>query len=273
MACGYATKAILIILSLFFIFELFVPEIIYFFCLRPTAIVHRLQIWRIFTNCLLHANIPHILANGLVLYRLGTTLEQSIFGSLQFFMINILFIINCSIIHFLMAYCMPFLGFSGWNSCSIGYSGVIFAFLTVHCHLSAVPNSLFGFKIPQKIYPWILILITQIIIPQASLFGHISGVLTAYLFLFDLTSWLLFTPATLQKIESSSNRFVGIVVNSEGYTLNPYLGQPIAPSSIQPPSFITNTLNSVKSILPTSSSNVATDTTSSAPVAQVNISF
>jgi len=42
-------------------------------------------------------------------------------------------------------------------------------------------TSLYGLiQVPTKIYPWVLLIILQIILPNVSLLGHLSGMLIGY---------------------------------------------------------------------------------------------
>eukprot|EP00128_Syssomonas_multiformis_P008885 Colp12_sorted_trinity150504_noHs@16194 len=70
--------------------------------------------------------------------------------------------------------------------CTLGFSGVIFTLLAKE---SMTQNSehkytFFGFSVPAKAYPWVLLVLVQIIVPDASLLGHLSGILVGYLFAF-----------------------------------------------------------------------------------------
>ena len=65
-------------------------------------------------------------------------------------------------------------------SSSIGYSGTLFAYATLETFLpnQALTRNLFGMiEIPSKMYPWILLLVLQLLVPNVSFFGHLTGIL------------------------------------------------------------------------------------------------
>lgn len=66
---------------------------------------------------------------------------------------------------------------------AVGFSGIIFHMSVVECHLA--PNhsrSLFGIvQVPSYIYPWALLILLQMFMPNLSFLGHLSGILTGTL--------------------------------------------------------------------------------------------
>jgi hypothetical protein len=63
---------------------------------------------------------------------------------------------------------------------SVGFSGVIFALSVVDIYKSAGGSrSIFGFfEVPAKVYPWVLLVVLQLLIPNVSFMGHLSGIVT-----------------------------------------------------------------------------------------------
>ena len=182
--------------------------------------------------------------NMLALQSLGPSLERNHWGSLQFFYLIWLFDLFCGIIHTFLAgflYYNPLIQYPEYMAqCSVGFSSILFALMTIQVHQS--PNgdrSLFGFvTIPAKIYPWVLLVVLQLIMPGISFLGHLSGILVAYLcmpnfecnldnFLLDsygLLNYCLLSPSTLNKIEGS--RAMSWIITMDGYISNPNLGLP-----------------------------------------------
>ena len=62
---------------------------------------------------------------------------------------------------------------------SVGFSGVLFALVVVDIHKSDVPTrSVMGFvSVPARWYPWALLVLLQLMIPNVSFLGHFSGIL------------------------------------------------------------------------------------------------
>lgn len=69
-------------------------------------------------------------------------------------------------------------------SCSAGLSGVIFAIIVAETHHTGVQRrTVYGiFSVPAGLYPWILLVLWQLLLPQISFWSHLSGILvgTAY---------------------------------------------------------------------------------------------
>ena len=56
--------------------------------------------------------------------------------------------------------------------------------IEVHMQAEGALRSLFGFiTVPAALYPIVLLLVLQLIFPNASFFGHLSGILCGYLLL------------------------------------------------------------------------------------------
>ncbi|KAJ3120135.1 hypothetical protein HK098_004822 [Nowakowskiella sp. JEL0407] len=65
--------------------------------------------------------------------------------------------------------------------------------------------SVFGFfNVSTPTYPWILLFIIQLFFPGASFVSHFSGIVTAYLYLYGLFTFILPSSTTISKIESFS---------------------------------------------------------------------
>lgn len=125
-----------------------------------------------------HLNLLHILFNMLSFIPLGTVLERNKFGSLLFFYLILLFSVLISMMNFILSLVAYYLdiGYS-YYSCSVGFSGCIFALLTIHCFNDNLV-SLYGItRIPSKLYPWAILIITNFILPMTSFVGHLSGIL------------------------------------------------------------------------------------------------
>lgn len=67
------------------------------------------------------------------------------------------------------------------SQCAVGASGLIFGLIVVdnaeggHQHR----NILGVVNLPARLYPWALLLLTQLLMPSVSFVGHLSGILVS----------------------------------------------------------------------------------------------
>lgn len=68
-------------------------------------------------------------------------------------------------------------------SSGVGFSGVLFTYAVIEAfHTTETTRSVFGlFSVPAKVYPFILLILLQIIIPGISFLGHVSGCIVGLL--------------------------------------------------------------------------------------------
>lgn len=58
--------------------------------------------------------------------------------------------------------------------------------------------------VPAKLYPWLLAGLWQLVVPQASLLGHLSGLAVGLLYCRGLLRWAMPPPAAYQRLERSA---------------------------------------------------------------------
>lgn len=130
---------------------------------------------------------------------LGVALEHKL-GTTGIMTATFLICILASIIQFLCAiplyYVPSFLKtidnlFGNWIigqifACGAGYSGVLFGYMVMSGFIyDREAQNLFGvFSVPTKIYPWVLLIISQFIMPGVSFIGHLCGMLAGYIYIF-----------------------------------------------------------------------------------------
>lgn len=75
---------------------------------------------------------------------------------------------------------------------SVGYSGVIFAWMTVTAmwNPSGEINVFGSFKIPVTLAPFGSLIFTQLIVPRASFTGHLAGIFAGFIASFGAFRWL-----------------------------------------------------------------------------------
>lgn len=71
---------------------------------------------------------------------------------------------------------------SGYSSCAVGFSAVLFALKYVLNHGSPSQSSIMGITLPTKYAAWAELILVSIMTPQASFIGHLSGILAGILY-------------------------------------------------------------------------------------------
>lgn len=106
-------------------------------------------------------------------------------------------------------------------SSAVGFSGVLFAMAVDEASLSpAATRSLFGlFSVPTKLYPWVLMLVLQLVLPNVSFLGHLSGVLIGFAHTWGAFAWAIPSLVTLRKVEAAP--WFGRILRCGPYRLVP----------------------------------------------------
>ena len=214
------------VISLVFGFDDFSPV-----CLSPDLLVGHgglssgfLQVlqnlYRPYSSVVFHTTIIHLVFNMLALVQIGTGLEY-LLGSLRYLHVLILMATSNAllqvVISLIVAYnpIHPYLTLM--YECAIGFSGVIFAMIVIETSLNSVQTrSIFGFfNIPAKWYPWALLVLFQLLIPRASLLGHLSGILSGFLYTYGAFHYLMLSPSKYGAIEGLS--FLAPLVRRPGF--------------------------------------------------------
>lgn len=77
---------------------------------------------------------------------------------------------------------------------SLGYSCVVFGWMAIACEYmekaGAQPTFL-GFQMPGRLLPWVSLGLTQLIVPNASLVGHLSGIVIGEAIFWGAFIWFL----------------------------------------------------------------------------------
>lgn len=163
-------------------------------CTQPRTIAMFQQIYRLITSAWFHNGILHIVFNMMAFIPMGSSLER-MKGSLPFLWMIILFNILCATTQVLLAVLLDKLSiYSGFmNECAVGFSGVIFGLMVVTLpNDSSSERSIFGIiRVPVQWYPWVLLIVLQIVVSSVSFLGHLSGILVGYAYLYGLLNFLI----------------------------------------------------------------------------------
>eukprot|EP01138_Halocafeteria_seosinensis_P007151 gb/GECG01007312.1/.p1 GENE.gb/GECG01007312.1/~~gb/GECG01007312.1/.p1 ORF type:complete len:296 (+),score=11.46 gb/GECG01007312.1/:1-888(+) len=177
------------------------------YAIAAAPVIYNGQIYRIYSAALLHGGLMHIGMNMMSVMSLGSALE-SIFGTgpymiLVFWMMTLggsLYVGVSWIIHFLPS---PVGGVAKLYQPAVGFSGVIFSMAVLETALSPFPTrSVFGlFEVPTKLYPWVLMALIQVIMPNISLMGHLCGILAGFMYIYGALNWVFPSNAKVQQWE------------------------------------------------------------------------
>lgn len=155
-------------------------------------VIDQYQYYRIITAAFTHLDLMHILFNMSALWSVGSIEIWK--GSLWYIETTILLIFLSkgfwlTLMHILIN---RFNRTDYRDSSAVGYSGVIFGWMTILLMLNnAYTISLPGdINLPFVIMPFLYLVITKILLPRSSFTGHLAGILAGYLISWNLFDWL-----------------------------------------------------------------------------------
>jgi membrane associated rhomboid family serine protease len=179
------TRLIISLCSAVYVYQLFYPEVTNSLAICPYTILY-LGLWRtLVTSAFAHGGILHLAFNMMSVFYLGIRLERAM-GTLCLFFLSFLFVVLEGTMYFTWYWLLTKVtgDFKYLTSCAVGYSGVIFAYIVIDVSLPGPPTrSVMGFfAVPKWLFPWASLLVTSLIMPQASFTGHLCGVLLGWLY-------------------------------------------------------------------------------------------
>lgn len=133
----------------------------------PTqAVIVDNSLWQTIINNFVHLHRFHICMN-LIAFISFRSLEDKL-GHLQYaVLLGVLLVLKTLIYSFCLA---------DHYQASFGFSGVIFALLTIY-----PSDNLMGIALDRRFYPVALLFLMQLI-PNSSFYGHLSGIVAGYLY-------------------------------------------------------------------------------------------
>ncbi len=144
-------------------------------CLDASAIIGRHEFYRVFTAPLFHGSDIHLYYNMVSLAWKGIHLERR-HGSIIYAAMLMFFAFATGWIYVGLATMAAriFEDPSYMKQCAVGFSAILFA-------LKVLVNDSDGdfgfFSVPRKMAIWTELLVIQILVPNASFIGHLSGIL------------------------------------------------------------------------------------------------
>lgn len=155
-----------------------------------TKVVREGHVWRCVTSSFSHVSALHLVFNMVSLVQLAP-LETAL-GSLEYVkaVFVLLAVSNALVLlfsHLLITYARMERYLSSY---ALGYSCVVFGLMTVQYQRTGDTFSFFGAALPSTLLPFFYLAATQVLVPQASFVGHLSGILGGFLFAFSAFAWL-----------------------------------------------------------------------------------
>ena len=150
-------------------------------------IINDKEYWRVIA-ILCHKHILHLAFNMISLWN-TTDMEKYIMGSFQYCELTFLMFTFCVILELLIIHISLHVFNDPYNLCktySLGYSGVLFGIISYQCFKYKGNYNLFGLPLPYYIYPFISLLIIQLILRNASFIGHLTGIIIGIILSFIL---------------------------------------------------------------------------------------
>eukprot|EP01062_Namystynia_karyoxenos_P056638 TRINITY_DN4755_c3_g4_i1.p1 TRINITY_DN4755_c3_g4~~TRINITY_DN4755_c3_g4_i1.p1 ORF type:complete len:374 (+),score=96.33 TRINITY_DN4755_c3_g4_i1:105-1124(+) len=161
-------------------------------CCGAWLVVGKGQLWRLLSSAFFHAGLLHWGMNMAALASLLPATERAHGTSGAVVMTlcyaaasQMLGIIPATVLYGVTGVESLF-GIIAWRECSLGLSGVLFALLTLESTtddtgLLQRHRILCGVVIPASSYPFVLLVLLQLIMPHVSFMGHLGGILSAHL--------------------------------------------------------------------------------------------
>ena len=177
---------------------------LHLFTMCPRLILFTHEYYRVFTSVFFHANLMHIGMNMLSTSTISSLLEKKI-GTMRLLFSIWWAILLTSAIYITIAYvAYVVFGYDAWMyQHAVGFSGIIFHLSVLDSHFHPGPRSVFGFfSVPAFVYPWVLLLALQLIMPNLSFLGHLAGILTGTLEYYGVIDVLFVGDSFLIELES-----------------------------------------------------------------------
>eukprot|EP00756_Hemistasia_phaeocysticola_P005777 Hpha_TRINITY_DN13494_c0_g2::TRINITY_DN13494_c0_g2_i1::g.130967::m.130967 len=161
-------------------------------CTGPSLIVARGQLWRLLSSAFFHAGFLHWALNMMALCSMLPSVERThgtpgagvlvlCYAALS----NLLGLAPATILYGVTGLDSLF-GIIQWRECSLGLSGVLFALLTLESTtddtgLIQRNRLLCGFAVSAAAYPWVMLIVLQLLLPHVSFTCHLGGIIAAHL--------------------------------------------------------------------------------------------
>lgn len=189
---------------LLYIFQTVLGWNLQLFTMCPRLVLLQHEYHRVFTSAVFHANLMHIGMNMLSASAIGSALEK-IVGTTRLFVSISWAIPLTSGIYLLTAFVAGrVFGYNAWMyQHAVGFSGILFHLSVLESRLHSGNRTIFGsFSVPAAVYPWVLLVVLQIFMPNLSFLGHLAGILTGTLEYYGFLDCIFASDSFLIELES-----------------------------------------------------------------------
>lgn len=161
-------------------------------CIQPNKIVlslanrGELLVNRIILSSLIHVDDIHLYYNMISLVWKGIHLEKRI-GSAAYLKLVVYSLLCSHTLLVIMAFSLDQLAFSphisGFHSCAVGFSAVLFSLKYVWNMQSAGTSNVAGMSVPTQYAAWLELVLISVMSPNASFLGHLAGILAGVVYM------------------------------------------------------------------------------------------
>jgi rhomboid domain-containing protein 1 len=161
-------------------------------CIQPNKIIYALLnrrevlANRIVLSSIIHADDVHLYYNMLSLCWKGINLEKDM-GSGPFLKLVVYSLLCSHTLLVILAFLLDRLAFasniSGFHSCAVGFSAVLFSLKYVWNSQSPGSSTYVGgIQVPTRYAAWLELALISLMTPNASFLGHLAGILAGVLY-------------------------------------------------------------------------------------------
>jgi len=153
------------------------------------VIIHK-EYWRVITSSFAHSGPLHLIFNLSALWSVKNL--ELLYGSVVYlkisFLLMIFSLVGVAAVYHIFIYYLKKEEYLA--RLSVGYSCVLFGLMTVYAQLSARSGlQILSVNIPLSLAPFASLIVTTLLIPQASLIGHLSGIIVGYFISWGFFDW------------------------------------------------------------------------------------
>jgi rhomboid domain-containing protein 1 len=140
------------------------------------------EVYRVATAAFMHGSVQHLGMNALALLTLGHGLEKQL-GTAAFAALTVVTVVLDGALYVLLDWAYKKLPLVGSEMvCVVGFSGVLFTYLTLLCAFGPAQRRLFCLPgIKSRLIPWVFLLFSQLVAPNVSFLGHFTGIIVGIL--------------------------------------------------------------------------------------------
>ena len=156
-------------------------------CLDVRLVVKKLQLWRLLTGPIAHVGLVHLLFNAWAIVPAAS--DRELEAGAGVLLLELVFLILASGAAFVVGgefahdlsedvgFLKKIIGEIPRPACAAGASGVALGLLSAAAGSPGAPArfDVGGFLLPGRLRPWLLALAIQLLVPEVSLAGHLSG--------------------------------------------------------------------------------------------------